>query len=108
MNLSISHDSEVEVFVFPFPFLEDSPVLGAINGNGKTKSLCFYHTKLRILLALEQEYKELDEEEEEKMEKREEVCFSQEEKRGLCCVKMRKNGRLYIGEGGGLSFGHVG
>ena len=58
MNLSISHDSEVEAFVFSFPFLEDSPALGAINGYGKTKSLCFYHTKLKILLALEQEKKE--------------------------------------------------
>ena len=58
MNLSISHDSEVEAFVFPFPFLEDTPALGAIDGNGKTKSLCFYHTKLKILLALEQERKE--------------------------------------------------
>ena len=58
MNLSISHDSEVEAFVFPFSFLEDTPALGAIDGNGKTKSLCFYHTKLKILLTLEQERKE--------------------------------------------------
>ena len=36
------------------------------------------------------------------MEERERgLCFGQEEKRGLCCVKMRKNGRLYIGKGGG-------
>ena len=58
MNLSISHDSDVEAFVFPFPFLEDSSALGAIDGNGKTKRLCFDHTKLKILLALEQEKKE--------------------------------------------------
>ena len=72
MNLSISYDSEVEAFVFPFPFLEDSPVLGAINGNGKTKSLWLYHTKLRIVLALEQKKKE---EEEENMEESEGRCF---------------------------------
>ena len=58
MNLSISHDSEVEAFVFPFPFLEDSPALGAIDGSGKQKRLCFDHTKLKILLVLEQEKKE--------------------------------------------------
>ena len=34
--------------------------------------------------------------------------FGQEEKRGLCCVKMRKNEGLYIGKGGGLRFGHMG
>ena len=108
MNISISHDSEVEAFVFPFPFLEDSPALGSIDGSGKQKRLCFDHTKLKRLLTLEQENKELDEEEEEKMEKRGEVCFGQEEKRGLCCVKMRKNGGLYIGKGRGVRFGHLG
>ena len=36
------------------------------------------------------------------MEEREKgLCFGREEKRGLCCVKMRKNGGLYIGMGGG-------
>ena len=103
MNFSISHDSEVEVFVFPFPFLEDSPVLGAINGNGKTKSLCFYHTKLRILLALPRAIEERIDDEEEEMEEREKgLCFGQEEKRGLCCVKMKKNGGVYIVEGEGV------
>ena len=58
MNLSISHGSEVEAFVFPFLFLEVSLALGAINGYGKTKKLRFYHTKLRMLLALEQKKKE--------------------------------------------------
>ena len=41
MNLSISHDSEVEAFAFPFPFLEEIPVLGAIDGEWKIKSLGF-------------------------------------------------------------------
>ena len=41
---------------FCLPF-EVSLALGAINGNGKAKKLCFYHTKLKILLALEQEKK---------------------------------------------------
>ena len=27
---------------------------------------------------------------------------------GLCCMKMKNNGGLYIGEGGGLRFGHLG
>ena len=58
MNLSISHDSEVEAFAFPFLFLEVSLAFGAINGYGKTKSFSFYHTKLRRLLVLEQKKKE--------------------------------------------------
>ena len=29
-------------------------------------------------------------------------------KRGLCCVKMKKSGGLYIGKGGGKGFGHTG
>ena len=49
----------MEAFVFPFLFLEASLALGAINGYGeKQKSYAFYHTKLRMLLALEQKKKE--------------------------------------------------
>ena len=42
------------------------------------------------------------------MERRGEVCFGQEEKRGLCCVKMKKDGGVYIVEGEGFRFGHLG
>ena len=58
MNLSISHDSEVEAFAFPFLFLEVSPALGAINGYGKTKSNAFTTPNLKGLLVLEQKKKE--------------------------------------------------
>ena len=52
---------------FCLPF-EVSLALGAINGNGKAKKLCFYHTKLKILLALEQEKKEERKKKKKKME----------------------------------------
>ena len=68
MNLSISHDSEVEAFVFPFLFLEVSPALGAIDGYGKIKSKAFSTPNLKGLLVLEQKKKEV-----EKMEEME-VC----------------------------------
>ena len=58
MNLSISHDSEVEAFAFPFLFLEVSPALDAINGYGKTKSYAFTTPNLKCLLVLEQKKKE--------------------------------------------------
>ena len=58
MNLSISHDSEVEAFVFPFLFLEVSAALGAINGYEKTKSNAFTTPNLKGLLILEQKKKE--------------------------------------------------
>ena len=58
MNLSISHDSEVEAFAFPFLFLEVSPALDAINGYGKTKSNAFTKPNLKGLLVLEQKKKE--------------------------------------------------
>ena len=58
MNLSISHDSEVEAFAFPFLFLEVSPALDAINGYGKTKSNAFTTPNLKCLLVLEQKKKE--------------------------------------------------
>ena len=50
MNLSISHDSEVEAFAFPFLFLEVSPALDAINGYGKTKSNAFTTPNLKGFL----------------------------------------------------------
>ena len=59
MNLSISHDSEVEAFAFPFLFLEVSPALDAINGYGKTKSNAFTTPNLKGLLVLEQKKKDL-------------------------------------------------
>ena len=68
MNLSISHDSEVEAFAFPFLFLEVSPALDAINGYGKTKNNAFTTPNLKGLLVLEQKKKEV-----EKMEEME-VC----------------------------------
>ena len=46
MNLSISHDSELEATAFPFLFLEVSAALGAINGYEKQKAKLF-HTKLK-------------------------------------------------------------
>ena len=58
MNLSISHDSEVEAFAFPFLFLEVSPALDAINGYGKTKSNAFTTPNLKGLPVLEQKKKE--------------------------------------------------
>ena len=58
MNLSVSHDSEVEAFAFPFLFLEVSPALGAINGYGNTNSNAFSTPKLKGLLVLEQKKKE--------------------------------------------------
>ena len=58
MNLSISHDSEVEAFAFPFLFLEVSPALDAINGYGKTKSNAFTTPNLKGLLVVEQIKKE--------------------------------------------------
>ena len=47
MNLSLSHDSEVEAVA-----------LGAINGYGKTKSNAFTTPNLKGLLVLEQKKKE--------------------------------------------------
>ena len=64
MNLSISHDSEVEAFAFPFLFLEVSPALGAINGYRKIKSNTFTTPNLEGLLVLEQNKKKGVEEEE--------------------------------------------
>ena len=58
MNLSISHDSEVEACAFPFLFLEVSPALDVINGYGKTKSNAFTTPNLKGLLVLEQKKKE--------------------------------------------------
>ena len=58
MNLSISHDSEVEAFAFPFLFLEVSPALDAINCYGKTKSNAFTTPNLKCFLVLEQKKKE--------------------------------------------------
>ena len=58
MNLSISHDSEVEAFAFPFLFLEVSPAFGAIDGYGKIKSNTFTTSNLKGLLVLEQKKKE--------------------------------------------------
>ena len=58
MNLSFSHDSEVEAFAFPFPFLEETPVLGAIDGEWKIKSLGFLPHQTKNLLVLEQKRKE--------------------------------------------------
>ena len=57
--LPLSYRPLMEAFVFHFLFLEVSLALGAINGYGKKqKSYAFYHTKLRMLLALEQKKKE--------------------------------------------------
>ena len=58
MNISISHDSEVEAIAFPFLFLKVSLVLGAINGYGKTKSNAFTTPNLEDLLVLKQKKKE--------------------------------------------------
>ncbi|QHN77892.1 uncharacterized protein DS421_19g656770 [Arachis hypogaea] len=58
MNLSISHDSELEAIAFPFLFLEISPALGANNGYGKIKSRAFFTPNLKGLLVLEQKKKE--------------------------------------------------
>ena len=58
MNLSISHDSEVEAIAFPFLFLEVSLALGAINGYGKTKSNAFTTPNLKWLLVLKQKKRE--------------------------------------------------
>ena len=43
------------------------------------------------------------------MEERERGCVSaKKKKRGLCWVKMKKNRWVYIVEGEGLMFGHMG
>ena len=65
MNLSISHDSEVEAFAFPFLFLEVSPALGAISGYGKQKALAFPTPNLEWLPVLEQKRRKKGGEEEE-------------------------------------------
>ena len=107
MNLSISHDSEVEAFVFPFPFLEDSPALGAIDGSGKQKRLCFDHTKLKILLVLEQKKKE-----ESKRRRNEEEGngFVYGQKGGEVVVWLCENEGVKMGlysEGRGSRFGYL-
>ncbi|QHO34451.1 uncharacterized protein DS421_9g267050 [Arachis hypogaea] len=48
MNLSISHDSEVEAFAFSFLFLEVFSGLGCHKWLWKNKKQCFYHTKLKM------------------------------------------------------------
>ena len=58
MNLSISHDSEVEAFAFPFLFLEVSPALDAIMVMEKRKSNALTTPNLKCLLVLEQKKKE--------------------------------------------------
>ena len=88
MNLSISHDSEVEAFAFPFLFLEVSLALDAINGYGKTKSNAFTTPKLKCLLVHEQKKRV---EEEEMRGKGMAIIFGQEgEKWCVCCVKMKE------------------
>ena len=57
MNLSISHDSEVEAIAFSFLFLEISLALGVINGYEKTKSNAFTTPNLKGLLVLKQKKK---------------------------------------------------
>ena len=54
MDLSISHESEVEATAFPFLFLEVFPALGVINSYGKTKIKAFSTPNLKGLLVLEQ------------------------------------------------------
>ena len=94
----------MEAFVFPFPLLEDSLVLGAINGNGKTKKLCFYHNKLRILLHPRAINKRIDEEEEE-MEERERVMwFGQEGYRGVVLCEFEEELRALYREGRGFGW----
>ena len=110
MNLSISHDSEVEAFDFPFLFLEVSLALDAINGYGKTKSNAFTTPNLKGLLVLGQKKKEESrrrrKEEEGSVyvfgQKGEEVVFRLCENEG---VKMglyrgRERGRVRSCEGG--------
>ena len=107
MNLSISHDSEVKAFVFPFLFLEVSSALGAINGYGKTKSNAFTTPNLKCLLVLEQKKKERRRRRRRKMKERERGVYSAKgKKKGLCCVKMKKERGVYIGVGEGVGFGY--
>ena len=78
MNLSISHDSEVEVIAFPFLFLEVFLALGVINGYGKTKSNAFTTLNLKCLLVPEQKKKERKKEKKKKIEEMEwALCFGQ-------------------------------
>ena len=64
MNLSISHDSEVEAIAFPFLFLEVSLALGAINGYGKTKSNTFTTPNIKGFSSSSKRRKKEGEEEE--------------------------------------------
>ena len=90
MNLSISHDSEVEAFAFPFLFLEVSPALDAIMVMEKRKSNAFTTPNLKCLLVLEQKKKE------ESRRRRNEgdgngfVVRPKGEKGCLGCVKMKE------------------
>ena len=86
MNLSISHDSEVEEIAFPFLFLEVSLALGAINGYGKIKSYAFTTPNLKYLLVPEQKKKESSRRRRRMEEMEGEGVFGQgEEERVVLC-----------------------
>ena len=107
MNLSISHDSEVEAFAFPFLFLEVSLALGAINGYGKTQSNAFTTPNLKGLLVLEQKKKE------ESRRRRNEgkgngFCFRLRRGEVVCMLCENEGVKMGLYRGGGrVMFGYV-
>ena len=72
----------------------------------ENKKLCFYHTKLKMFARPRAKEERKKEKKKKNGGEGERCVVGQGKKKGLCCVKMKKERGVYVGVGEGLGFGH--